>query len=58
MIDVELRPDDVQLLLASLKVAEVQYGNQQEWQAARAIGKLHQAIHYQVFTYGQMKEEK
>lgn len=58
MIDIEVSQTEIQLLMSSLKIAEVEFGNRQEWQASKAVSKLHQSLHRQVFTYGQMEEEK
>ena len=58
MIELEVSRADITLLMSSLKIAEIEFGNRQEWQAAKAVARLHQALHYQVFTYGQMEKEE
>lgn len=56
MIEVELAQKDVHLLLAGMKIAEVEFGNRQEWTASKAISKLYDSLYRQVFTYGQISE--
>lgn len=58
MIEVEVTQTEMTLLMSSLKLAEVEFGNRQEWRAATAVSKLHQSLYRQVFTYGQMEEEE
>lgn len=57
MVEIELAQKEVHLLLSGMKLAEVEFGNQQEWKASKAISKLYDTLYRQIFTYGQMKEE-
>lgn len=51
IVVIDLPKDDVQLLLAALKVAEVTNGDEQHWDVAKNIGKLHLFIQKQLFNY-------
>lgn len=54
LMSIEIRPYDVHLLLASLKTAEIKAGDDQHWEIAKNIGKLHTGIYKQVFEYEQV----
>ncbi|CAB4124042.1 hypothetical protein UFOVP45_113 [uncultured Caudovirales phage] len=58
MIDIEVTKSEIQLLLSGLKVAEVEFGNRQEWKASKAVNALHKSLYRQVFTYGQITKEE
>lgn len=51
LISIDLPKYDIHLLLASLKIAEIHNGDQQHWEIAKNVGKLHALIQKQVFNY-------
>jgi hypothetical protein len=57
MIEIELTQEQVTLLFASLKQAESAYTQAGAWKACKELNKLHQELHKQIFTYGQVEEE-
>jgi hypothetical protein len=56
MIEIELTQKQVTLLFASLKQAESAYTQAGAWKACKELNELHQELHKQIFTYGQVKE--
>lgn len=51
VISIDLPHYQVHLLLSCLKIAEIHNGDQQHWEIARNVGKLHEFIQKQVFNY-------
>lgn len=51
LVNIDLPKDDVYLLLASLKIAEIKNGDNQQWKVAKHVGKLHNFIQKQIFYY-------
>lgn len=51
LMSIDIKPYDVHLLLASLKVAEIKAGDDQHWEIAKNISKLHKQINTQVFAF-------
>lgn len=51
VIEIDLPKNDVYLLLASLKIAEIQNGDAQQWKVAKRVGNLHTSIQKQIFYY-------
>mgnify|MGYP000113650998 FL=1 len=51
LVTIDIPQDDVYRLLAALKVAELQYGTLQRWDASQYINKLHSDLTKQIFTY-------
>ena len=56
LVPVDIRQDKIELLLASLKMAESYYTLNQKWTAAKEVGKLNRSLRNQIFTYEPPKE--
>lgn len=54
MVEVELTKEQVTLLFAALKQAESGYTESGAWKACKELGKLHESLHRQIFTFGQV----
>lgn len=57
LVNIDIPRDDVYRLLSALKVAEIQYGNLQSWDASAYINKLHVDLTKQIFTYERKQED-
>lgn len=54
MVELELTKQEVELLLAALKMAESAYTDRGNFKACRGLTKLHSSVWKQTFTYGQV----
>jgi hypothetical protein len=54
MVELELSKQEVELLLAALKVAESSYTDRGNFKACQRVSKLHSLVWKQTFTYGQV----
>ncbi len=55
MIEIELTKQQVDLLMASLPQAQLKFTDDGDFRASTAVAKLREALHRQIFTYGQME---
>ena len=55
MVEVELTREQVALLFSALKQAESGYTEAGLWKACKELTKLHDSLHRQIFTYGQVE---
>lgn len=56
LVPVDIKQNKIDLLLASLKIAESEYTKLGNWDAATQVGKLHSSLRKQIFSYEPVEE--
>lgn len=57
LITLDIPKRDINILLAGLKIAEINAGVNQQWEVAKRMDKLHRFLIKQAFNYEEVKED-